>query len=212
MSNQMRKLIYAALTVLAIVTSVVVVCNMATNVDEVQTEEVLPKTNAERYPERYVGVEAGCAQIYDESYYAYLVSLEGKYPYEADLFDVESPLRVALVNMLGVEKFAILNTFFQLENPIAVKDNWVVLKYMWPHLAYRSVTIFIDTQNRLMYVQWVNPDELELFLFYELARGEQASPATILGREIPESMRDGICYGLLPDFDPDQTTDEGSVL
>ena len=86
----MRKLIYAALTVLAIVTSVVVVCNTATNVDEVQTEEVLPKTNAERFPERYVGVEAGCAQIYDESYYAYLVSLEGKYPYEADLFDVES--------------------------------------------------------------------------------------------------------------------------
>ena len=130
----------------------------------------------------------------------------------ADLFDVESPLRVALVNMLGLERFAILNTFFQLENPIVVKDNWVVLEYMWPHLAYRSVTIFIDTQSPLMYVQWVNPDESELLLFYELSRGEQASPATILGREIPESMRDGICYGLLPDFDPDQTTNEGSVL
>lgn len=208
----MKKLIYAVLAALAIVISVIAICNMMDKPDEVQTEEVLPKTNAERYPERYVGVEAGCAQIYDDSYYSYLVSLEGKYPHEADLFDMGSPLRVALVNMLGIEKFAILNTFFLLEDHIAVKDNWVVLKYMWPHLAYRSVTIFIDTQNRLMYVQWVNPDELELFLFYELARGEQASPATILGREIPESMRDGICYGLLPDFDPDQTTDNGQTL
>jgi hypothetical protein len=58
-----------------------------------------------------------------------------------------------------------------------------------------------------MYVEWVDPDESELLLFYELGEGEVASPATILGRVIPESMRIGICYGLLPDFDPDKTTD-----
>ena len=207
----MRKLVYAALAVLAIVTSVIVVCYTKGDVGDVQTEEVLPKTNAERYPERYVGVHAGCAQIYDDSYYEYLLSLAGKYPYELDLFDVESPLRVALVNILGADRFAMLNTFFLLHTPIVVEDKWVALEFMWPHLAYRSVTVFVDTQNRLMYVEWVDPDEPELLLFYELGEKEVASPATILGREIPESMRAGICYGLLPDFDPDQTTDSQRI-
>ena len=203
----MRKLVYAALTVLVIVASVVVVCNTKAEVADVQTEEVLPNTNAERYPERYIGVHAGCAQINDDSYYTYLLSLAGKYPHEVGLFDMESPLRVALVNMLGIDRFAILNTFFLLQNPIVVKDTWIALEFMWPHLAYRSVTVFVDTQNRLMYVEWVDPDESELLLFYELGEGEVASPATILGRVIPESMRIGICYGLLPNFDPDKTTD-----
>lgn len=206
----MRKLVYVALAVLAIVASVVVVYNTkgdVCDVEDVQTEEVLPNTNAERYPERYIGVHAGCAQIYDDSYYTYLLSLAGKYPHEVGLLDLESPLRVALVNMLGIDRFAILNTFFLLQNPIVVKDKWIALEFMWPHLAYRSVTVFVDTQNRLMYVEWVDPDESELVLFYELREGEVASPATILGRVIPESMRIGICYGLLPDFDPDKTTD-----
>ena len=207
----MRKLVYAALTVLAIVASVVVVCNTKGEVEDVQTEEVLLNTNAERYPERYIGVHAGCAQIYDDSYYEYLLSLAGKYPYELGLFDVESPLRVALVNMLGADRFAMLNTFFLLHTPIVVEDKWVALEFMWPHLAYRSVTVFVDTQNRLMYVEWVDPDEPELLLFYELGEKEVASPATILGREIPESMRAGICYGLLPDFDPDKTTDSQRI-
>lgn len=202
----MRKLLYGILALLAIAISVLLISNKKGKVADMLIDEVLPKTNAERYPERYIGVHAGCAQIYDDSYYTYLLSLAGKYPHEVGLFDLESPLRVALVNMLGIDRFAILNTFFLLQNPIVGKDKWIASEFMWPHLAYRSVTVFVDTQNRLMYVEWVDPDESELLLFYELGEGEVASPATILGREIPESMRVGICYGLLPDFDPDKTT------
>ena len=48
---------------------------------------------------------------------------------------------------------------------------------------------------------------IQLFLFYELRKGEEASPETILSREFPKSIIDDICYGLMPDFDPDKTTD-----
>lgn len=208
----MKKLSYIILALITIATSAVIIWNIIDKKDNTQIEKSLSKTNAERYPERYIGINAGCAQIYDNSYYEYLLSLAGKYPLDLSIFDLESPLRVALVNMLGRDRFAILNTYFLLQSPIVVEDKWVALEFMWPHLAYRSVTIFIDTINRLMYVEWVDPDESELLLFYELNKGEIDSPATILNRVIPESMRANICYGLLPDFDSDKTINEELFL
>ena len=208
----MKKLSYIILAIITIATSAVIIWNVIDKKDNTQIKKSLSKTNAERYPERYIGVSAGCAQIYDNSYYEYLLSLAGKYPLDLSIFDLESPLRVALVNMLGRDRFAILNTYFLLQSPIVVEDKWVALEFMWPHMAYRSVTIFIDTINRLMYVEWVDPDESELLLFYELNKGEIDSPATILNRIMPESMRTNICYGLLPDFDSDKTINEGLFL
>ena len=175
-------------------------------------EAPLPKTNAERYPERFMGVDAGCAQFYESSYYKFLLSSDGKYPFECDFFDVESPMRVALVNMLGGERFAILNTYYLTSVPIIVTDKWVIIQYMWLHRAYISATIFVDTANRKMYVEWVDPDNSEITLYYELGDHQKAEPATILSRQFPDSVRQHICFGLIPDFDPDKTTSSGSVL
>lgn len=210
----MKKLILAILLILAISISAIIILKKRVTPEKSeevpvysQIEEELPNTNAHKHPERFIGKYAGCRQFENNSYYNYLLSIEGKHPYECDLYDLDSQLRVSLVNMLGAERFAMLNTFFLLSVPIEVRDNWIVIKNMWPHRAYISATIFIDIKNHLMYVEWIDPDESELFLFYELRKGEEASPETILSREFPKSIKDDICYGLMPDFDPNKTTD-----
>ena len=149
-------------------------------------------------------------RIFDETATGYAMFF--KYPSKADLFDIESPLRVALINMLGIERFAMLHTFYLLSEPIVVTDQWVIIKYMWLRRAYISATVFVDTVKHHMYVEWVDPDNSEIKLYYELERYENSTPSTILSREFPNAVRNHICYGLLPDFDHDKTTSSGSFL
>ena len=152
----MKKLILAILLILAISISAIIILNKRVTHDK--SEEV-PNTNAHKHPERFIGKYSGCRQFESNSYYNYLLSIEGKHPYECDLYDIDSQLRVSLVNMLGAERFAMLNTFFLLSVPIEVRDNWIVIKNMWPHRTYISATIFIDIKNHLMYVEWIDPYE-----------------------------------------------------
>lgn len=165
-------------------------------------ESNVVQTCAEAYPERFVGVKAVSRNFMDEDYYAKykVLAKDGKAPWEyGDFLQRFDPLRCALEYIIGEDKFALLFTYYGVAGPIEVKDGWIKIWLGRTSMAGGyNATIFIDTNEELMYVQWISAKEDSDILYYELRDGEESVPATIMKRNFPDLVIDNLAAELIP--------------
>ncbi len=168
----------------------------------VDTVTSVVQTCAEAHPERFIGVEAASRYVMNEEYYEIFKALarEKKAPWAYDDFLQRfDSLRSALMRIRGEEKFARIFTFYGVSNPIVEKDGWIKIWLARTSMAGGyNATIFIDTNEKLMYVQWISADEDHDILYYELKDGEKSVPATIMNRKFPDIVMDNLSSELLP--------------
>lgn len=156
---------------------------------------------AEAHPERFVGVKAVSRNFMNEDYFAKyeVLAKNGEAPWEYDDFlQPSDPIRCALEYIIGEDKFALLFTYYDLSNPIEVKDGWIKIWLARTSMADNNATIFIDTNENLMYVQWISPTTDTYTLYYELRDGEESTTETILNRKFPDLVLDNLAFALIP--------------